>query len=254
MTWQEAIAQRVSRRKYLPNPITTQQGETLQEWIARMNQQENLNCQLILDGAQPFRGITRSYGLLQGVQSYLALVGPTADPDCEEKLGYYGECLVLQATRMGLGTCWVAGSYQKSAVLCALRPGDALNFVVAIGNCEPNRSARENLIQSVTHRKTRSLNAMYTAQQPVPNWFLRGMQAVQRAPSANNKQPARFVYADHAVRAKTDGGKNAVDLGIAKFHFVLGAFSRTDADVLEPLWQWGQDGALRIPKDENIKY
>lgn len=50
------------------------------------------------------------------------------------------------------------------------------------------------------------------------------MRAVRRAPSALNRQPVRFVWRDGAVSASVpDYASQAVDLGIAKLHFEIGA-------------------------------
>jgi hypothetical protein len=67
---------------------------------------------------------------------------------------------------------------------------------------------------------------MYTSDAPVPDWFLSGMQAVQKAPSAINRQPVMFSYKDGVVTASVediDGEGFAFDLGIAKLHFEIGA-------------------------------
>ncbi len=49
----------------------------------------------------------RPYGSFSGVENYIALVGKKSQ-DLEEKVGYYGEKLVLKAQELGLSTCWVA--------------------------------------------------------------------------------------------------------------------------------------------------
>ena len=60
----------------------------------------------------------------------------------------------------------------------------------------------------------------------VPEWFLEGMRAVQRAPSAVNAQPVMFTYHKGIVSAyvtKERYGYERLDLGIAKLHFEIGA-------------------------------
>ena len=49
-----------------------------------------------------------------------------------EKLGYFGECLVLQATSMGLGTCWVAALSQNS-YKTSLKENEQVVCTIAIG-------------------------------------------------------------------------------------------------------------------------
>jgi hypothetical protein len=44
------------------------------------------------------------YGKFIGVKNYIALVGPKSSVQ-EERLGYYGEQIVLKAQKLGLNTC-----------------------------------------------------------------------------------------------------------------------------------------------------
>ena len=59
-----------------------------------------------------------------------------------------------------------------------------------------------------------------------PEWFERGVQAALLAPTAMNQQKFRFELLPDGktVRAQTlSGAYTAVDLGIAKYHFEVGA-------------------------------
>ena len=60
--------------------------------------------------------------------------------------------------------------------------------------------------------------------EPVPNWFLHGVQAALLAPTAMNQQKFRFQLEGSVVRATPRAGilHQKVDLGIAKYHFELG--------------------------------
>ena len=72
------------------------------------------------------------------------------------------------------------------------------------------------------------------------------MAAVQRAPSAMNKQPVMFSYEDGRVRASvSDTTKYLVgfDLGIAKLHFELGSGGGA--------WEWGSGAEFVYGKSRN---
>ena len=60
----------------------------------------------------------------------------------------------------------------------------------------------------------------------VPDWFIRGMRAVQKAPSAINKQPVKFMYQEGMVSATVprETPYQSIDLGIAMLHFEIGAY------------------------------
>lgn len=53
-----------------------------------------------------------SYGQFRGVKNYIVMVGKKSK-DLDERVGYYGEQLVLNAQTLGLNTCWVGLSYSK---------------------------------------------------------------------------------------------------------------------------------------------
>ena len=56
------------------------------------------------------RGIVASYGKVKGAPALIAFIGDIDDTYVNEKIGYTGEGIILEATAMGLGTCWVGGS------------------------------------------------------------------------------------------------------------------------------------------------
>ena len=117
MTLLDAVSIRSSQRKYLPEPISQEQRLQLQKTIDQCCRRSGLKIQLICDHPAPFASFIRTYGMLRGVRNYLVLAGKKSDPHLEEKCGYYGEEIVLTATTMSLGTCWVGGTFQKN--VCA---------------------------------------------------------------------------------------------------------------------------------------
>lgn len=159
------------------------------------------------------------------VRHYIGLIANDDDPHSNEKIGYYGELLVLHATTLGLGTCWVGGTFSKSKVPFELAENERVACLITIGNVEETSSFKEKFFHNMTHRKVKPKEEMFTSDEQVPNWFLSGMAAVQKAPSAMNKQPVTFSYQDGCVKASV---KNETvyfvlfDLGIAKLHFELG--------------------------------
>jgi len=87
-------------------------------------------------------------------------------------------------------------------------------------------SGKEKFIRKVTHRKSKSFDEMYQSDEPVPKWFDSGMESVMLAPSAVNRQPFIFTYTNGNVTASVKdiaGEGYALDLGIAKLHFEIGA-------------------------------
>ena len=112
MTIQEAIEARHSVRAYKEEPLTQDVVKVLEEKIAELNRKGNLHMQLILNEPKAFQGTLAKYGKFRGVSNYIVVAGKKAD-DMDERVGYYGEHLVLFALTLGLNTCWVGLSYSK---------------------------------------------------------------------------------------------------------------------------------------------
>lgn len=226
MTDLEAIHLRYSRRSYRDIPISAADLDILQAALVRCNKESGLNIQLIEDGSSAFKGLLKSYGMFSGVRSFIALVGKPEDTNLKEKAGYYGELLVLEATKLGLGTCWVGGTYDRKHCPCTIGEEEALVSVITVGYALEKQDFREKLIYKLTHRKSKPLAEFYTADAKVPDWFLSGMEAVRKAPSAVNAQPVRAKYHNNGrvtLFVKDPGQYRLVDLGIAKLHFETGA-------------------------------
>jgi len=248
MTLLEAVSLRHSRRKYLADPLDSEVVEMLQGLITQSNQIDGVDMRLVLNNGDAFAGLRKSYGMLAGVRNYICLIDRVADPDKPgknrasentEKLGYYGELNVLYAVSLGLGTCWVGGSFDRKSCPLELAPGESVVCTITIGYTPEDMSLREGLIKGITHRKTKTAGEMYDADAPVPDWFVHGMQAVQMAPSAVNRQLVRFSYQNGGVSACVPNPSDvmtALDLGIAKLHFELGAGGGT--------WAFGNRAAF----------
>lgn len=221
----KAIEKRCSRRSYEKTPLSSSHVEQLQELIAQYNQLGGIHMQLLTNRGEAFSKLKKSYGMFSNVQNYVALVGNTKDVYTKEKLGYYGEALVLEATRLGLGTCWVGGTYDKDTCVYDKQNNEELYCLIAIGNVNDNLSLKEKLIGRAIHRKSKSIEEMSEVTGNRPTWFVKGMEAVQQAPSAIFKQPVKFYLKNNIVSAKVENedGANLIDLGIAMKHFELGA-------------------------------
>ncbi|GFP75784.1 nitroreductase family protein [Clostridium fungisolvens] len=219
----EAIEKRKSRRSYLSTPIAKDKIEKIESLISKYNEEGSISIQLIEDGSQAFNGLRKSYGMFSGVKSILALIGKVDDPHLSEKLGYYGELLVLEATKLDLGTCWVGGSFDKKTPIGKLRNDEILVCVIPIGNVEETQTIKEKLIYKAAHGKTKAVEEFYTAVGEVPKWFSEGIKAVQKAPSAKNTQKVRFNYNEGNITAGIENTYvfDLIDLGIAKAHFAI---------------------------------
>ncbi len=220
MTLQEAIEARHSVRAYKDQPLEDDVVKVLEEQIAQVNHDAGLHVQLILNEPKAFLGPFAKYGKFRGVSNYLVMAGKKAD-DLDERVGYYGEHLVLLAQTLGLNTCWVGLSYTKIPGTYVLEDGEKIACYIAIGYGET---------QGVSH-KIKTVEQVSNSQVISPAWFKKGVQAALLAPTAVNQQKFSFEYVGlenghHMVHAKKGFsliGYTQMDLGIAKYHFEIGA-------------------------------
>ncbi len=219
MTLQEAITARHSVRKYIDKEIPADIVTVLQDKIAEYNKVGNLNIQLVLNETRAFTGML-SYGSFSGVKNYFVMVGKKG-ADLDERVGYYGEQLVLLAQTLGLNTCWVGLSYRKVPEAYNIGKDEKLACMIALGYGET---------QGVSH-KIKTIEQVSNTSDITPSWFKKGVEAALLAPTAVNQQKFSFEYVGtsnnrHQIRAKKGFpmiGYTKMDLGIAKYHFEIGA-------------------------------
>ena len=220
MTIQEAIEARHSVRAYKDHPLADEVARRLEEEIAVVNQKGNLHVQLIRNEPKAFQGTMAKYGKFRNANNYIVMAGKKAE-DLDERVGYYGEHLVLLAQTLGLNTCWVGLSYSKVPGTYVLDEGEKIACYIAIGYGET---------QGVGH-KIKTVGQVSNASDATPSWFRKGVEAALLAPTAVNQQKFSFEYVGmsnnrHQVRAKKGFsmiGYTQMDLGIAKCHFEIGA-------------------------------
>lgn len=97
----------------LQTPIEQQILRQLLEAIEEVNETSGLTVSYLEDGSDAFAGF-KSYGMFDGVRAMLVLKGNRELAFLKEKVGYYGEQLILKATELGLGSCWVGGTFDSA--------------------------------------------------------------------------------------------------------------------------------------------
>lgn len=212
MEMMEIMKQRHSVRQYKDAPIEPEKRAVLDELTAQMNQEADLHIQIFYEEPKCFNSFMAHYGKFTGVKNYIALVGKKS-ADLDEKLGYYGEKLVLKAQELGLNTCWVALTHGKSKA--DIRNGEKLVCLISLGY---------GSVVGVEH-KNKPLKDVCNYTDHMPEWFLKGMDAALLAPTAMNQQKF-FLELLPNGSVKATCGKSfytKLDLGIVKYHFELGA-------------------------------
>ncbi len=218
----DAIRARHSVREYDGRAPEGEALAALQEVIEDCKRESGLNIQLLLDNPETFQVMAR-FGLVHGAVANIAFV--TRGKDDDERVGYWGQRIVLVAQEAGLNTCWVA--------LCS-RPknkavrteGERIRLVIAVGYGKT---------QGVP-RKTKSVEELSTVEcESAPAWFQTAMEAAQLAPTAINNQHFHVTLREDAQTVLIEapkGALNRIDLGIVKRNF------EEAANELGATWHW----------------
>lgn len=213
MTEKEAMEARHSVRAFDGRAIEPSAVKTLRDEIARCNAEGDLNIQLVISEPEAFDCFRAHYGKFSGVTNYIAMIGKKGRT-LDERLGYYGERLVLLAQTLGLNTCWVALTYKKVKTAFKLEKGERLRVVIALGY---------GMAQGTPH-KSKPIESVCRLDANSPEWFVSGVKAALLAPTAMNQQKFFFEKNGDEVCAGTGKGFYArLDLGIAKYHFEVGS-------------------------------
>jgi hypothetical protein len=268
----EIIPQRFSCRSYVETPIPAAKRERLQEAMAELQSGplgSTVRFQLLastLEESDALRGLG-TYGLLKGVRGFLA-GAVQAGPKSLEDYGYCLEELILLATDLELGTCWLGGLFTRSgfARRLALTRHEQLPAVSTIGVMADLEKERNTAFRARigSHGRLPWERIFFQGRLGVPlareqaGAYATVLDMVRVAPSASNKQPWRLVWdgnAYHFYVQRTPGygglaGKlvgiadlQRVDLGIAMCHFAL------TARELGLAGQWVvREPALDMPK------
>ena len=238
----EIIRRRRSVRTYSKLPVPADVKERLHQYFQQLEGPFQVGIRFELLDKLAIRADAkiklRTYGVIQGASSFIAAAVEKKEHNLEQ-LGYIFENLILYLTSLGLGTCWMAATFNRSQFSKAMRIGtDAiLPIVTPIGYASGIRSPIDTLMKPFPAVKMRKAwNKLFFKNSF--NTLLEGADAgayamplemVRLAPSASNKQPWRIVKEDgsfhfylahdaiYSYRYKYDIQK--IDMGIAMFHF-----------------------------------
>lgn len=209
----KAIKERHSVRTYIEKPIDAAVVEELEKAIAAANEEGNLHLQFVKEAGNTCNKLFNKKAGLGTAPSVIACIGPD-DKTLDERIGYYGEKIVLLAQALGLNTCWV-GTFSKSECNATVNAGEKFPIVIAIGYGATSGNVRKSKErEDVTDAKTE-----------MPDWFCEGVDAALLAPTAINQQRFKIkLNPDGSVSITDRGGVlSLIDLGIVKCHFEIGS-------------------------------
>ncbi|MBN2006916.1 MAG: nitroreductase family protein [Anaerolineae bacterium] len=254
MTYKQAVTdlikKRFSCRNYRPQPVAAGEQEQLRQFLSTLQTGplgSSARIELIAateDDAKALKGLG-TYGFIKNPRGFIAGAMPDGEKNLED-LGYMLESAVLFATDLGLGTCWLGGSFAKSnfARRIALRPDETLPVVIALGyDAGEKRRIDAFIRQSAGSDHRLDWEKLFFAGKfgaPLARDdagdYAVPLEMVRLGPSASNKQPWRIVKDGnrwHFYLQRTPGYSKPLlglvhipdlqrlDIGIAMSHFAL---------------------------------
>ena len=250
MDARELIDRRYSCRTYLERPMSAAERAALEACMATKTQGP-LGCAVrfgLIDASGDDESVLRrlgTYGFIKGATGFIVGAVRKGPGDLED-YGYLLEEVVLHATGLGLGTCWLGGTFTRSTFTSrfgGVGRDETIPAVVSIGH--PGDDGAERIREREQGARRFPHDELFFAEawdDPLgaagAAGYAAALEAVRMAPSATNKQPWRIVRRGddwHFYLVRTKGyGKGSpwfkllriadlqrVDLGIAMCHFEL---------------------------------
>ncbi len=235
----ELIKKRTSVRTYERNPV---EQEKLQKFSGFLDQVKNpFGAEVRFELTESSEQKIGTYGFIKGAKTYFAGCVKKGGMDMEG-FGYAFEHAVLFATALGLGTCWLGGTFKRSTFLDQMKPVDEFMPAVSpLGYAAERKSMTERMVAAGAGARTRKrFGEVFIDGALKPLMLDDGalktcLEMVRIGPSASNKQPWRVIVKDgvchfYALVDKRYAGNTMygftmqrVDLGIAACHFELSA-------------------------------
>lgn len=239
----DIIKSRISVRTYDAAPMEEHIKDKLTSYLDKLTGPFNGNVRFkIVDTKTALDKDIKlgTYGIIRGVSSFVAAACSKEDMSLEE-LGYELEKFILYAASLGIGTCWLGGTFKKGefAKAVELKEDELLPIVTPIGYPAKSKSLVESLMRRVAGSNSRkSWDEMFfngsfdkSLSEAEAGIYAAALEMLSLAPSASNKQPWRIVkdndklhfYICHAKGYSSALGfdMQRIDIGIASCHLEL---------------------------------
>lgn len=183
-----------------------------------------------------------TYGVIKGAKAFIAGVMEKGQYS-EEQLGYALEKLILYAASLGLGTCWLGGTFKRSEFAELVDPTEKelIPIVTPVGYPEKRRSILESLMRAgAGSDKRKPWSELFfdrgfdkQLRPEEAGRYEHALEMLRLAPSASNKQPWRVIKDGNTYHfylkptkgygISKDYNIQKIDIGISMSHFEMTA-------------------------------
>jgi len=256
----KTIQQRRSIRTYTGEPVREEHIVQIKQCINQLHAPFGVKARIELismnSDEKPIK--LGTYGWIKGARDYLALIFEEA-PFAETAAAYLFEQIILFCTDLGLGTCWLGGSFSRSDFKkqLTLKPNEKLRIVSPVGYALNKKRFLEKYIVNAdkNHSSRKTFGELFFDKnfdnpltETIAGQFLKPLEMVRLAPSANNKQEWRVLLKDNTAHfyKKPYPLFDDIDMGIALCHFEL---------TCKELGLYGKFEILKdFPRNDSLKY
>ena len=240
----KAIEERKSIRNYLPDKIVDEDIDLIQAYLDDEKNLvapfgSNIHLKIISNNISSESEKIGTYGMVKNTQNFL--VGT-----CENNLenlfdfGYVVEKLVLYLVSLGIGSCWLGGTFERKKIQKSilLKHNEFIPAILSLGYPAEKLHLKEKIVRNVIRANKRKpkdelffLNYFENKNHHFNNEIDKALEYVRLAPSAKNAQPWRLIVEDdfskvHFYISNSIGETKdfpydpaLIDIGIAYSHF-----------------------------------
>ena len=257
----ETIKKRCSVRTYQDKELEPNVREMLQSYMDNLENPFGMQVKkYIIDKKLASEGEKLgTYGVIKGASTFMGISVPDKDL-AHVAAGYEFENLILEATALGLGTVWLAATFNREGFASAMGvpKNELFPAISPVGYPAAKRSLTESLMRTAMRSSSRkewnTLFYLENFQTPLhkdeSGDYAEPLEMLRLAPSDKNTQPWRVLKASNSYhffvtyKSGISRGEEIikrVDAGIALSHFhqtvlelgLKGCFKQTEPENIE---------------------
>lgn len=183
-----------------------------------------------------------TYGMIDGAKYFIAgTIKKNEKVYCLVDYGYVFEKIILFITDLGLGTCWLGGTFNKKGFSdkIILEKDEVIPAISPVGIISKKRNLKSSIIRTLAGSKNRkpwdklffSNSFLNPLEESDSGSYKVPLEMVRIGPSASNLQPWRIIRENKNIfhffikRSRRTGYLNMqyIDMGISLCHFELAA-------------------------------
>jgi len=242
--WIKWIEERISVRTFDNSDLKISDFNELNEYISTIISEvvTPIKFKLIHSQLESTQNIKLgTYGFINGTNNFIVGIIEKSKTNPVE-FGYLMEKVVLYATGLGFGTCWLGGTFNRSQFesVLNLEENESIGVLIAIGYKKDRQTLFEKAVRYAAKSNQRKPweelfyidNLDMPLSKSLNDPYEKVLEMVRIAPSASNKQPWRIIKQGnyyHIYLCRTPGygimefDLQMNDIGIAMCHFELSA-------------------------------